>query len=229
MIKSSVQQLLLCFILLLSFGCASEWSPDPVDKTKTSPGGSPEQLIEQEALDQAAPSSVDSTDSNLFRIAEHVKERGYSLQGLRTWHRFDLEKDSILVPSKNLLIFAYAPSDVIAFYQTHPSVPSETRDDDKLQSIDLLMLHLQAAKCCLGIEYSEAPNTVFNMVQSWEFSTTQEAQTTDSLFKSTHFQLFPKTLSFSTSDSHYFYIFHSRYMAASYELKLDFEWFEQQL
>lgn len=169
-------------------------------------------------------------DSNLILLSNRITSRGFSHFNLKIWPKFNIQKDTIFHSDKDsILLFEYDTSQLLDFYLTPPYAPSHFRDSSKLESITELLIFLRKAKRCTGFEYGTEFHTVSNMVESWEFNNETDAQYADSLFHFIDYQLFPKTLSFSASDSEYFYIFHSRFMGASWELKKDYEWFNEKI
>ena len=90
--------------------------------------------------------------------------------------------------------------------------------------------YVEKADSCYGISVGNYGATESNFIEVYVMKSPFLARKMKYWFlKSNNSSLYAKTLSFVKNIDNKVYIFHSRYMGASWYLKKDFEWFEDTL
>ena len=202
------------------------------NKASTSSNESPSQKTKTDStLQEPVPEYKKETrpDSNLIMLAKHLKEEGYRFYQVKPYYKF--QSVTILQDLQDsILYYKHDIKDQVTYYK-RPFTWSEDFRRDKKTELDHFYSLLDSASACYGITYTmDKPNTtVGSMVEEWWFPNPEKSNEAKKAFDDLEYALFPKTLSFTITDSNRLYLFHSRYMGASWYNKIQFEWFESKL
>lgn len=153
-------------------------------------------------------------DSNLFALANHIKKQDWIGMNIKSHYRFD--RDTVMIID-SIPFYSYEIPTLLDYYHNR-SYLSDKRVEDIINL-------LSDADTCYGISTGGNNETENSMIEVFRLPTNYHAKQIELIYHKSYPVLFAKTLSFVKAIDDKLYVFHSRYMGASWYLKKDFEWF----
>jgi len=216
MIKVIMKHLLFLTLAIL-YSCSGNPSvktSNPVNKSM-----SDGEIIDNDTTIIEAAESI-KIDSTLLSLAKHIKTKDWSFIKLKSHYRFN--RDTVVIID-SIPFYSYDISSILKYYHLRSYLSNIENGGEEI--IELL----NNSDSCYGFSIGGMNETESSMVEVFSLPSDHQAKQIELLFIKSDPPLFMKTLSFVKAIDNKLYVFHSRYMGASWYMKKYFEWFEDQI